>query len=234
MQASTTTFYQNNKKDIDVAKRVALPSVESATYKPFDRLLSQNKSTPTLFFELVNKLGKWFSISKATLSIYNNHTETLKVVSWWDINALKQGVLISLPTENSLFYKVIWSGELIHEQVKDCFSGNYIEQRLMTNKETSALAVCPLMSDRTVRGLISLSSPVSYAFEMLEKGYLSTVFERFASVLAERNTGEYREELFKTIYQDIISTKCSNNLKKFKNNSLNNIESTKSILKRGQ
>ncbi|MCD6248926.1 MAG: hypothetical protein J7J98_01170 [candidate division Zixibacteria bacterium] len=178
-------------KDRRATVRPALPGIGSALSRPFIRLLSQEKSTPTLFCELVNKLGKWFSISKAALAIYCDQTGMLKLSSWWDMNSFKEGVLMSLPAENSLFYQALQSNRIIHEQVNGHFSGNFVEQRLMSSRSTSALVVCPLLYRGVKQGVISLASPVPFAFEMLEEGYFSRVLEKIAFILAARSSDEF-------------------------------------------
>ncbi len=179
----------------DSQTELPLPRIAKSINKSFVRLLSQRKPVPTLFCELVNKLGKWFSISKATMAIFHEQTGTLKLASWWDMYCFKEGVLMSLPTENSLFYKVLQSSRPLHEQVSNGFPGNYVEKRLMTSKTTAALTVYPLVFNGVVYGVISFSSPLPHAFEMFEDGYFSTVFEKMASVVAERSPGEFWEPL---------------------------------------
>ena len=174
-------------------RQPALPKMAVALCKPFARLLAQKKSIPSLFCELVSKLSKWFSITKATLAVHHHQTGTLKLASWWDQYCFKQGVLMSLPTENSLFYRVLESRRLLHEPINGNFPGNYIERRLMVSKTTAALAVYPLVFNNVVQGVISIASPVPYAFEMLEEGYLDAAFEQMANVLAERSSEELWE-----------------------------------------
>jgi hypothetical protein len=206
MSAPSLTHLRQRLKKRRAAARPALPNIETALNRPFARLLSQKKSIPTLFCELVNKLGKWFSISKAILAVYDDRTGTLKLTSWWDQHCFKEGVLMSLPTENSLFYQALQSDRIFHEQVNGHFPGNYVEQHLMTSRTTAALAVCPLQCKGVGQGVISLSSSVPYAFEMLEEGYFSGVFENVASVLTAQSLDEVWEPLFAATRQSADPT----------------------------
>ena len=71
--------------------------------------------------------------------------------------------------------------------------GNIIEKNILTNKSDSALVVCPMVSEDLIRGLISFASPVPYAFELIEDGYLGTVFDAFGRVLSEQFNLTIRE-----------------------------------------
>lgn len=177
-------------------KNTTVPKLDKTFNRSFIRVLTQNKPIPILFCELVNKLGKWFSITKATLAIYHHQTGTLKLASWWDMYCFKQGVLMSLPTENSLFFRSLQSNRPLHQQVKSHFPGNWVERRIMATETTEALVVYPLVFNGVVHGVISLSSPVPYAFEMLEQGYLCTVFEKMAAILNDRSPKEFWQPLF--------------------------------------
>lgn len=161
--------------------------------RSFDRLLSQEKPIPTLFCELVNKLGKWFSISNAVLALCSHPNQTLKVASWWESHCFKEGVLMSLPAQESLLYEVLRSGHFLHIQVGGKIPGNYIEQRLMYSQTTESLAVCPLIHNDDAYGVISLSSPVSNAFELWHDCQFNSVLEKMASVIAGRNLNEFRQ-----------------------------------------
>lgn len=180
-----------------------LPRIDDALSQPSAHSLSKNKPIPILFCELVNKLGRWFSISDAVLALYDHSTGRLKIASWWDLCCFKEGVHLNLPTEDSLFHEAIGSRSLLHIQVNGDFPGNYIEQQLMTSKATAALAVYPLVYNGVINSVISLSSPVPYAFEMLEEGYFSTVLKRLASVIADCSPREFWEPTFAATGQSV-------------------------------
>jgi len=183
------------KKDIKPGGNSDI-NTESSDYstrisKPFFRLLNQNKSIPTLFCELVNKLSKWFSISNGNLVLHHYPTGILKLASWWDLYCFKQGILMELPAKNSIYYKVLKSKEIYHEQITGKFPGNHIEKKIIANSDSASICVYPLIYDDITAGLISFSSPIPFAFEMLEKGYLSSVFEDFAKIIVERSSQEF-------------------------------------------
>ncbi len=166
-----------------VRQRRMSPSI----YQPFNRLLSQRKPIPTLFCELINKLNKFFSISKAGLVLHCPLSDRLKVIVRWEPDCFKEGVAMEIPTPGSILHRTLRLGGILHEPVFGCDQGNDFERRILTSASTKALAICPAVSDDTVYSLISLASPVEYAFEMLNEGHFVHVFERFGELLSERS-----------------------------------------------
>jgi hypothetical protein len=176
------------KTDEKPTPEIALPRQMSAMiYRPFDRLLSQRKPVPTLFWELINKLNKFFSISKAVLVMHCPLSDRLKLIARWEPDCFKEGVAMEIPTADSVLHRALTLGGIFHEPAFGCDQGNNLERRILTSPSTRALAICPAVSDDTVFGLISLASPVEYAFEMLDEGRFVDVFERFGELLSEQN-----------------------------------------------
>ncbi|MCK4632292.1 MAG: hypothetical protein KAT79_03415 [candidate division Zixibacteria bacterium] len=171
--------------------------VSVAIFRSFDRLLSQEKPVPTLFCELVNKLNKFFSICKASLILHNSYTGTLALTSWWDRYCFKEGVIISLPRENSLLYATLKSQSVVQESINGQVPGNFVEQKLLISEETQALAVCPAVFEDAVHGLVVLASPVPGAFDMMQQGYFELVFERFGELLAKKTPSDVWERIYR-------------------------------------
>ena len=175
-------------REVAVKKQpVRLPRMSPSIYQPFNRLLSQQKPIPTLFRELINKLNKFFSISKAVLVLHCPLSNRLKLIARWEPNCFKEGVAMDIPTAHSILHRTLRSGVTLHEPVFGCNQGNNFERRILTSASTKALAICPAVSVDTVYSLISLASPVEYAFEMLDEGHFVDVFELFGELLSERN-----------------------------------------------
>jgi len=171
--------------------------VSVAIFRSFDRLLSQKKPVPTLFCELIHKLDKFFSICKASLILHNPYTGTLALTSWWDHYCLKEGVIISLPRENSLLYATLKSQSVVHKWVNGQAPGNFVERKLLISEETQALAVCPAIFEDAVHGLVTLASPVPSAFDMMQHGYFELVFDRFGELLAKKTPTDIWERIYR-------------------------------------
>lgn len=160
--------------------------IAPAICNPLLKIFRQNKSVPTLFREMTNKLSKFFSISRAVLIIRNNNKNTLGAMAIWNNFQFQNGLTLTLPRKNSFLYEILKNGKIKSLPIFSKAPGNLIENKILINKSDSALAVCPMISEDNIRGLISFASPVPYAFELIEEGYLEPVFEAFGRVLSDK------------------------------------------------
>jgi len=158
-------------------------NISPALCNPLFRILQQNKPVPTLFHEMTNKLSKFFSISRAVLIIRDRVKNSLGVRAVWKNFQFQNGLTLTLPENNSFLYEILNSRKTKSLPIFSKAPGNMIENRILINKSDSALVVCPLISVDKIRGMISFASPVPYAFEMIEEGFLEPVFETFGTVL---------------------------------------------------
>ena len=159
--------------------------IAPALCRPLLRILKQNKPVATLFDEMTNKLSKFFSIPKAVLVLKNMNKDTLAVTAIWKNFQFQNGLKLTLPKKDSFLYEILNKGKIKSLPIFSKAPGNLIENKIIMNKSDSALAVCPMISGDKIRGLISFASPVPYAFEMIEEGFLESVFEAFGQVLSD-------------------------------------------------
>jgi len=153
--------------------------------RSYKRFFEQKKPVPTMFCELVNKLDKFFSVSRASLVLHLPQSGDLKLVSWWDRHCLREGVIMSIPKKSSLLYRVLGAQSVFHKSVGRDIPCNYLERKLLISRSSQALIICPAVFTDVIYGLVSLASPVPYAFELIENGIFQPVFVRFAQVIAE-------------------------------------------------
>ena len=154
--------------------------------KPLLQMLDQNKSVPNLFLEFVNRLARLFPITRAALTDCSLGSDDLKIVAMWDEGTLREGVSIAVPEKGSLQYSALAVQSVLVNHSLTEFPGNWIEKRVLTTSVTSALAVCPLMTDGLPLGMICLASDTPFAFESLEEHCLDDAFERFAQILLDK------------------------------------------------
>ncbi len=159
--------------------------ISPALCNPLLTILKQNKPVATLFHKMTNKLSKYFSISRATLIINDSLQKTLGVTAIWRNFQIQNGLTLIMPRKNSLLYEILNNRKIKSLPIFSKAPGNIIENKILLNKSDSALAICPMISENMIRGLISFSSPVPYAFEMIEQGYLGSVFEAFGYLLSD-------------------------------------------------
>lgn len=155
--------------------------------RPLIELLHPDKPAKTLFNALVGRLGKFFSVTRATLATLDSSRVNVKVPLIWEISGLREGLMLTVPRENSLMYRVLQQGELIYEPIFQAFPGDLIEGKIITESSACSFVICPLDATSPVPWLISLASPVPFAFDMIYDGYFSEVFQRFGEILTNQH-----------------------------------------------
>jgi len=179
------TITEHNYSNLKEEQYLNNWDISPALCSPLLRILKQRKPVSTLFGEMTNKLSKFFSISKAVLVLKDMDKETLAVTAVWKNFQFNNGLKLTLPRKNSFLYEVLNTGKIKSLPIFSKPPGNMIENKIIVNKSDSALAVCPMISEDSIQGLISFASPVPYAFEMIEEGYLGIVFETIGRVLSD-------------------------------------------------
>lgn len=181
INSTLTMDYPNATSDTDQDE--FLPPDSSTICKPLVRILMQNKPVPELFYELVNRLDKFFSISKASLIIKSPADDTLRMMAMWDNSVMRQGVMLTLPRKQSLFHKAVKQKSIFYQPIIDAYRGNFIERKILYTDNACTLAICPLIWDGNFTGLISLTSPVPFAFDMIEEGRFGPLMRYLGKVL---------------------------------------------------
>ncbi len=163
----------------------------SGICRPLVRILDQNKPVSKRFFELVNRLNKFFSISRAVLIINDIKSDSLKMMAVWEQARFREGVMLTIPRKDSLLHRALGIRVIINRSASGEFppefQGNFIENNILFDKSTSSLAICPLFADATLVGITCLTSPVPFAFELIEEGYFDDIFRQLGEVLAGEN-----------------------------------------------
>jgi hypothetical protein len=147
-------------------------------------LFKDRKNIYHLFFSLIKKLGKFFSISKAVLVVRSPEDNALKVIALKSRHHARHGLALTLPKRDSLLHRVFKSREVYSASYPGGFEGNFIEKKLLLEDDTGSVAICPVSVNGTMQGLLCLTSPVVYAFSMFEEGFLDGVLEKFGRSIA--------------------------------------------------
>jgi hypothetical protein len=163
----------------------------SGICRPLTRILDQNKPLSRRFFELVNRLNKFFSISKAVLIKKDFSSDSLKMMTVWEQTRLREGVMLTIPPKNSLLYRIKKMRLIVNRSasgdIPPEYQGNFIESNILFDKATCSLAICPLFADNSLMGITCLTSPVPFAFELIERGDFDEIFKQLGEIMAEEN-----------------------------------------------
>lgn len=163
-----------------ISKTECLEDIFSRTYRS---IFKKRTNAKYLFFTLVKKIGKYFGLSKAVLIVKSGHDETLKVIAIKGRKTSRDGLALILPRKNSHLYEVINSRQILILNQADDFPGNFIEKKLLYDDAASTAALCPIMHDGQVYGLLCLISPDTHSFDNLTNGLLDKILNQFGAVL---------------------------------------------------
>jgi hypothetical protein len=160
------------------------PGVVKAAFRPVDFLIRsfmalfiKQKNINKLFFAIAKKLNRAFDITSAVLVIRSVRDSSLKVIAIKKDHYSREGLALTLPDRDSLLYNVLRKASLHTEYIVENFSGNFIEK-------SRTLAICPIISNNSVSGLLCLASPSSSAFELFENGALDSILKQLGSIMA--------------------------------------------------
>ena len=133
------------------------------------------------FSNLTNELNNDLEIDKGVLVIRMQDTHELAAISTWNNGTLRDGLMVTLPTNSSLFEKVAEDGSVYTEDFCSSFSGNFFERKLLLNDQSRSFMVLPLKSEGKVVGLLAYSSQKPIAFAVFEEGKFRNKAKKFAS-----------------------------------------------------
>jgi len=138
------------------------------------------------FRELARQLSQHFEIDRGVLVLRQPESDGLSAISTWHQGQIKDGLLLSLPSESSLFEKVTAHGRLYTENFCGAFSGNFFERKLLLDEDSRSFAIQPLKRHGEVIGLIGFSSRQPTAFATFEEGVVDEITHKFAAIIAGR------------------------------------------------
>ena len=144
-----------------------------------------------LFNEHIKNIQEKVPINKAILLLNHNHTGMLAAISTWDNGHLHDGLSIKLPSESSLFEKVVLTGKSYQSNNCSEFEGNFFEKKLLLNKQSNSFLLQPLKVNDQVIALIGYSSHKSNIFDdntIIEKFEISHKFSSQIESLLEKIT----------------------------------------------
>lgn len=192
--ASEATHRVRRHRSQAILVSVSLPdadrpeSLTRAVKRSFHRLLSQKKTVPDLFYELVNRLSKSFSLDRASLVVRDQGTGRLSLRSLWARGVLHEGLIVHLPTRGSLLHSAMNNSRCASHALDPGFAGTAFEHKLLVSPRTMSLITCPIVVAGVAYGLVSLASSMVDAFDLITEGHFNPVFEDLGRVLADRLT----------------------------------------------
>jgi len=152
--------------------------------RSFDSILGKARNINKLFFSFTKKLNRFLPISRAALVIYSERDRNLKVIAL-KADSTREGLALSLPRDNSLFYRVFESRAIYTADSPFYFSGNFVERKILVSRETKSILVTPLTTGGKAYGLICLASPRESAFRFYDHSIMEKVFRKLGIAVGD-------------------------------------------------
>ena len=138
------------------------------------------------FFALTKYLRNKYAIDKGVLVLIDDGGNRLSAISTWHDGQARDGLSLNLPTESSLFEKVIEHGQVYTEDFCESFSGNFFERKLLLDDDSRSFVMQPLKSEGRVIGLIGYSSRQPTAFAVCDEGSLDEIAAMFGAMIERK------------------------------------------------
>jgi len=178
------TEAQKNRLEHNRARIVVDEKTSEIFVRSFDSILGRARNINKLFFSFTKKLNRFLPISRAALVIHSQRDKNLKVIAL-KAESAREGLALSLPSENSLFYRVFNSRSIYTADYPFNFSGNFVERKIMVGPDTKSILVTPLMTGGNIYGLICLASPQEAAFRYYDHSIMERVFRKLGLAVGD-------------------------------------------------
>ncbi len=151
------------------------PTVALEQVHPAKPLSSADAELSTVFEQLAQRLSEQHQVNRGVMVVCDDSSRELGVVSVWDERGMKEGLTLTLPSEDSLFHQVVKDGRQYVQQKLSKFSGNFFERKLLLEAATSSMVLMPLTSKEQVVGLVGFSSVANGSIqEIVGEEFLAT------------------------------------------------------------
>ena len=135
-----------------------------------DNNLIGNRDLNRAFNHVINKLGRFYSINKASLAIFNAESERFRVTHLKQNGSLKKGLTLKFASRNTTMYQVLKQGYPVADNFPEQISNSVIEKRILLGAGTSAVLIIPLIYDNLRIGVLNLASCQPAAFGLFLDG----------------------------------------------------------------
>ncbi len=146
----------------------------------------QEENLSEVFFALTRHLQQKFDINRGVLVIKQEQPKRLAAISTWNNGFGRDGLMLRLPEESSLFDKVLAQGEVYTENFCGAFSGNFFERKLLLDDNSRSFVLQPLIAEGQVVGLLGYSSEQPTAFTLFEEGTFNKLAEELGNVIRSK------------------------------------------------
>jgi transcriptional regulator with GAF, ATPase, and Fis domain len=149
--------------------------------------LSGSRELGALFSRLIGRLGRFYTINKASLSFYDSATRRLRVTHIYENRSMKAGLALNFSINKSTMYQVLVQGYPVADNYPEHFSGNIIEKKILLSPGSRSVLIVPLVFEGVRMGLLSLASVNESTFglylEGIGEGMVTDFVEKLGGML---------------------------------------------------
>jgi len=169
----------------DDGRNSILQSTNRSRLPHIDLGRSNHKVIHRLLKGLISRLNRSYTIEKASLAIYDQENNNLRVTHMLTKGTLKSGLTLTIPNQTSLLYQVLLQGYPVVDNYPELISANIIEQKILLGRRTQSVIVIPLIYDCHKLGVLSLASPDESAFGLYLDGVGEDMVAEFVGSLGQ-------------------------------------------------
>jgi transcriptional regulator with GAF, ATPase, and Fis domain len=147
--------------------------------------LSGSRELGALFSKLIGRLGRFYTINKASLSFYDGTTRRLRVTHIYENRSMKAGLALNFSINKSTMYQILVQGYPVADNYPEHFSGNIIEKKILLSTGSRSVLIVPLVLEGVRMGLLSLASVNESAFGLYLEGIGEGMVADFVEKLGE-------------------------------------------------
>lgn len=135
-----------------------------------DDVLIDNHDLNRAFNRVIGKLGRFYSIDRASLAILNSESSTFRVTHIKDKGSLKKGLALNFAASRTTMFQVLKQGYPVADNFPEQISNNIIEKRILLSSNACSVMMIPLIYDNLRIGVLNLTSIQPSAFGLYLDG----------------------------------------------------------------
>lgn len=132
------------------------------------------------FKNLLSRLGRHYTIEKASLALHDVDRDCLKVTHMLTRGTMKSGLTLTVPKDTSLLHQILMQGFPVVDNYPALVTRNLIEKKILLASTSRSLLIAPLTYEGTRLGVLSLASPDEAAFGLYLEGVGEDMVGKFA------------------------------------------------------
>jgi len=160
-------------------------SAQTSIFNCLKKVINTSYTRYELFMKLCAKLDKFFAINRASLALYDDCQDLMKISYIKIGKEFKRGVQINIRASRTFMKKVLDEGIIHVGNFLQIPCGLELEQKILIDQKSKSLAIIPLIWEGEKVGTFNVTSKSYFAFSLLQSHLFDYLFAKTAEKLAE-------------------------------------------------